>query len=155
MCLLFVPLFPVLLCCLQLLRFSLPLLSFLLAPEPCSFDPWYQELKSRQGSSFAVCKTFIVNYGSKFMPYTASCFEKWWTSYSSVIKKKSFFSLFAWFLTFIILNLTGGFFLFFICTVFNTASSICRPSDSTVSEDAGIEPRTIATSALAVRRSNH
>ncbi len=31
---------------------------------------------------------------------------------------------------------------------------ICRPSDSTVSEDAGIEPRTVATSALAVRRSN-
>jgi hypothetical protein len=32
---------------------------------------------------------------------------------------------------------------------------ICRPSDSTVSEDAGIEPRTVTTTALAVRRSNH
>jgi hypothetical protein len=32
---------------------------------------------------------------------------------------------------------------------------ICRPSDSTVSEDAGIEPRTVATLALAVRRSNN
>jgi hypothetical protein len=32
---------------------------------------------------------------------------------------------------------------------------ICRPSDSTVSEDAGIEPRTVATTALAVRGSNH
>jgi hypothetical protein len=32
---------------------------------------------------------------------------------------------------------------------------ICRPSDSTVSEDAGIEPRTVATSALTVRRSSH
>jgi hypothetical protein len=31
---------------------------------------------------------------------------------------------------------------------------ICRPSDSTVSEDAGIEPRTDATLALAVRRTN-
>ncbi len=30
---------------------------------------------------------------------------------------------------------------------------ICRPSDPTVSEDAGIEPRTVATTALAVRRS--
>ncbi len=30
---------------------------------------------------------------------------------------------------------------------------ICRPSDSTVSEDAG--PRTVATLALADRRSNH
>jgi hypothetical protein len=32
---------------------------------------------------------------------------------------------------------------------------ICRPSDFTVSEDAGIEHRTVATTALAVRRSNH
>jgi hypothetical protein len=37
---------------------------------------------------------------------------------------------------------------------------ICRPSDSTVPEDAGIEPRIVATTALvaylvAVRRSNH
>jgi hypothetical protein len=32
---------------------------------------------------------------------------------------------------------------------------ICRPSDSTVPTDAGIEPKTVATSALAVRRSNH
>ncbi len=32
---------------------------------------------------------------------------------------------------------------------------ICSPSNSTVSEDAGIEPRTIATSALAVRPFNH
>ncbi len=34
-------------------------------------------------------------------------------------------------------------------------SFICRPSDSPVSENAGIEPRTLATSALAVRRSTH
>ncbi len=32
---------------------------------------------------------------------------------------------------------------------------ICRPSDSTVPTDAGIEPRTVATGALAVRCSNH
>jgi hypothetical protein len=32
---------------------------------------------------------------------------------------------------------------------------ISHPSDSTVSEDAGIEPRTIAALALAARRSNH
>jgi hypothetical protein len=32
---------------------------------------------------------------------------------------------------------------------------ICRPSDSTVLEDAGIEPRTVATSVLAIRHSNH
>jgi hypothetical protein len=46
---------------------------------------------------------------------------------------------------------TGGFFIFFFhiyYCIFNTAS------DFTVSEDAGIEPRIVATSALAVRRSN-
>jgi hypothetical protein len=32
---------------------------------------------------------------------------------------------------------------------------ICRPSDSTVPEDAGIEPTTLATSALTFRRSNY
>ncbi len=32
---------------------------------------------------------------------------------------------------------------------------ICRPSDSTVSEVAGIEPRNVATLALTARRSNH
>ncbi len=32
---------------------------------------------------------------------------------------------------------------------------ICRPSDSAVPTDAGIEPRTVATGALAVRRSKH
>ncbi len=34
-------------------------------------------------------------------------------------------------------------------------SFICRPSDSTVSVHAGIEPKTVATLALTVRRSNH
>ncbi len=32
---------------------------------------------------------------------------------------------------------------------------VCRPSDSTVSEDAGIKPKIVATMELAVRRSNH
>ncbi len=32
---------------------------------------------------------------------------------------------------------------------------ICRPSDSTVPTDAGIEPKTVETGALAVRRSKH
>ncbi len=43
----------------------------------------------------------------------------------------------------------------FLCMYFIQHCFICRPSDSTVSEDAGIEPRTVATSALAVRRSCH
>jgi hypothetical protein len=44
--------------------------------------------------------------------------------------------------------------IFSLCTVFNT-SSFAVPSDSTMSEDAGIEPRTVATSALAVRRTGN
>jgi hypothetical protein len=34
--------------------------------------------------------------------------------------------------------------IYFACTLFNNASS-AAPSDSTVSEDAGIKPRTVAT----------
>jgi hypothetical protein len=47
----------------------------------------------------------------------------------------------------------GDFFLFCLYNIQHCF--ICRPSDSTVPTDAGIEPRTVATGALAVRRSNH
>ncbi len=46
-------------------------------------------------------------------------------------------------------------FLFLIFSFFSLLTQhcfICRPSKSPVSEDAGIEPRTAATTALAVRR---
>jgi hypothetical protein len=39
--------------------------------------------------------------------------------------------------------------------VLSSTCFICRPSDSTVSEEAGTEPRTVSTSALAVRRSSY
>jgi hypothetical protein len=52
-------------------------------------------------------------------------------------------------------TLKGGFFGFFLFMYDIQHCFICHPSDSTVSEDAGIEPRTVATTALAVRRSNH
>ncbi len=42
------------------------------------------------------------------------------------------------------------FYMYFIQLCF-----ICRPEDSSVLEDAGIEPRTIETLVLEVRRSNH
>jgi hypothetical protein len=47
----------------------------------------------------------------------------------------------------------GGIFNFFSYNIQHCF--ICRPSDFTVPTDAGIEPRTVATVALAVRRSNH
>jgi hypothetical protein len=43
-----------------------------------------------------------------------------------------------------------GFFMYVIQHCF-----ICLPSDSTASEDARIEPRTVTTLALTARRSNH
>ncbi len=45
-----------------------------------------------------------------------------------------------------------GFFLFYV--LFQQCF-VCLPSVSTVCEDAAIEPRTVATLALAARRSNH
>ncbi len=48
-----------------------------------------------------------------------------------------------------------GFFLDFLSLYGIQHCFICRPSDSTVSEDARIEPRAVATLAWAVRRSNH
>jgi hypothetical protein len=47
--------------------------------------------------------------------------------------------------------LTGGFLGFLKNVLYSTALHL-PPSDSAVSEDAGIEPRIVATSALAVRR---
>ncbi len=49
----------------------------------------------------------------------------------------------------------GGFFQLFLFMYIIQDCVICRPSDSTVSEDAGIEPRTVATLALTARCSNH
>ncbi len=48
-----------------------------------------------------------------------------------------------------------GFFWIFFSMYCIQHCLICRPSDTAVSEDAEIEPRTVTTSALAVRRSNH
>jgi hypothetical protein len=47
-----------------------------------------------------------------------------------------------------------GFFGFFSFGYIIKHCFICRPSDSTVSEDAGIEPRNVATLALTARRSD-
>ncbi len=47
------------------------------------------------------------------------------------------------------------FFWIFLCMYFVQHCFICCPADSIVSEDVGIEPRTVSTSALAIRRSSH
>jgi hypothetical protein len=52
----------------------------------------------------------------------------------------------------------GKLFIFIVLSMYfiqHCFCFICRPSDFTVSEDAGIEPRSVATLALAVRRCNH
>ncbi len=50
-------------------------------------------------------------------------------------------------------ELLGDFFFFlFFCSYNIQHCFICRPSDSTVPTDAGIEPGTVATGALAVRQ---
>jgi hypothetical protein len=53
--------------------------------------------------------------------------------------------------------LKGEIFFGFFKRTFIPHCFICRPSNSTVSEDAGIESRTVAieTLVLAVRRSDH
>ncbi len=48
---------------------------------------------------------------------------------------------------------SGGF--FWIFKYFIQLCFICRPSDTTVPVNAGIEPRTVATPALTARRSKH
>jgi hypothetical protein len=58
------------------------------------------------------------------------------------------------YLTIVYVILTGGFFGFFMYVLIQHCF-IYRPSDSTVSEDAGTKPRTVATSALIVRGSSH
>ncbi len=50
--------------------------------------------------------------------------------------------------------LNRGIFIYF-SQYFNQHCFICSPKDCSVSEDAGIETRTVTTSALAVRRSNN
>jgi hypothetical protein len=52
------------------------------------------------------------------------------------------------------MSITGGLFGFFKCS-FIQHRFMCRPSDFTVSKDAGIEHRDVATLALVVRGSNH
>ncbi len=69
-----------------------------------------------------------------------------------IFKLKSFnYFLF----TLSIVELKGGFFGFFLFVYVSQTCFICRPSDSTLSEDARIEPRTVATLSLTARRSNH
>ncbi len=70
---------------------------------------------------------------------------KFGTERNGIPRRKFFFFFFNIF--------WGDFFYFFLYYIQHCF--ICRPSDSTVPTDAGIEPRTVATGALTVRHSNH
>ncbi len=89
-------------------------------------------------------------------PASANRKEDWEKSFGlnqAVLERKLFrlFVICNWDL----FNFNRGFFWFFLFMYGIQHCFIFRPSDSTVSEDAGIEPRTIVTPALAVRRNNH
>jgi hypothetical protein len=73
-------------------------------------------------------------------------------------KRKALYSFYSCFKKRVVLRglfLKGDFSDFFLFTYDIQDCFICRPSDSTVSEDAVIEARAVGTTALAVRRSNH
>ncbi len=74
--------------------------------------------------------------------------------YKISLKTSLYLSQFSKSRRFYIAKYTGEFFKIFLMYIIQHFL-ICRLSDSTVSEDAAIEPRTIATLALPVRRSNH
>jgi hypothetical protein len=70
--------------------------------------------------------------------------------------EKGLILLYVTFVYFEVLEIQAGDFLdFFSFYVLYSTLLYLRTSDSTVSEDAGTEPRTVATVTLAVRRSNH
>jgi hypothetical protein len=100
--------------------------------------------------------------GWESIPWLLKRFTNWGSllycthTLSSSLKLTMNMVLYLWFLQ-IQCNTskTGGFFWFFFLCYYIQHCFICRPSDFTVSEDAGMEPRTVATSTLAVRRSNH
>jgi hypothetical protein len=87
-------------------------------------------------------ESYVINVISSSMGYLHSVHVK---SRVNVTWMKDFI---------ILLQVKQGDFFVSFCTYFSQHCFICRPSDSTVSEDAGLELRTVATSASAVRRSN-
>ncbi len=101
--------------------------------------------------SFGDIRPLPVTYGHFRWP----CQNSQWSDFRTLPVTKGSFPVTENQLSFFFFLLTGGFcwiFFFFYCI---QHCFICRPSDFTVSEYAGIEPRTVATSALTVRRFNH
>ncbi len=109
--------------------------------------------------------TFFIN-GSIMRP-AVSTFQKiacklWFTNVIDLayvsrrnIGKATFTSTLVETIAFYTCNVHKGRFFEFFFMYEIQHCFICRPSDSTVSEDAVIETETVATTALAVRRSNH
>ncbi len=106
---------------------------------------------TRSGDAFPPATAWPARtaWVAAFTPPSRPPFPNWsgvgGVPYQHTASKSPFFKVF--------LNIFWGDFLFFLYCIQHCF--ICRPSDSTVPTDAGIEPRTVATGALAVRRANH
>jgi hypothetical protein len=81
----------------------------------------------------------VAQVGNLYTVYTHCC--------------KTFLRYLNFLLFFNFIFVSGDFLIFFSYNI--QYCFICCPSDSTVPTDAGVEPRTVATGALEVRRSNH
>jgi hypothetical protein len=112
-----------------------PMLVFYIPPSQKTFRN-YLKLDMRLGMCLAAAKsTCRIFPGLKHIPPTPRFVHR-------VVDKPPIF-----------IFIFGGIFSFFSYCIQHCF--ICRPSDSTVPTNAGIEPRTVATGTLTVRRSNH
>jgi hypothetical protein len=93
-----------------------------------------------------ILSTWSVNFSEKPPPHVCSSSHE----NADTFKKTTYMGVKTFLLQIFFFLGGGNFFSYRI-----QHCIICRPSDSTVPTDAGIEPRTVATGALAIRRSNH
>ncbi len=92
-------------------------------------------------------------YSALWVIYSSSSRWEWWSILGYLFYVRSIRVSCVIFVIHLFLKYFLGDFLLFSYNIQHCI--ICRHSDSTVPMDAGIEPRTVATGALTVRRSDH